>query len=1045
VAGLGAFAFELSYNQAILNAQSVSPGAFLGSSGRTVNCLAPEFLSGTVRWTCLTLGSSPPGASGSGVLAHVNFAAVGEGVTALDLHGVTLTGIAGQPIPASTVDGSRAVGPCDGPCPTATPTFTASPTPTYTNTPTPTPSATPCPGSCPTSTHTTTPAPTNTPAPVLPVTLRVSPASQSVTQSGTFSVDVVVENVNGLGAYEVGIQYDESVLSFSSAEDGSFLGSSGRTVTCPIFSSGVGSVRLACATLGAEPAGPSGNGVLATFVFLGETPGASTLTLASPVITFINGAAISISSVVSGSITVDPCGGPCPTATPTPTPGTPTATPTPGGVAVIGASPPTPDVTVGEEFTVDVTIDNATGVAAYEVVLVYAFSDLGNFEPNVLEFVAFEHGDFLGSTGRTVTCLPPTVDLLSVRIGCVTSGSSPPAAGGAGVLASATFRANTLSFRPMVVRVDATTGGPSGIFGDALPFFVGGASTVTISPPSGTIALAGGLSEGAAADGGSSGGPGAVAGLRRTLPSGTSGPAMLVALAAISLAVAARLRRQLAPAVAITAAVMLMGGVLVAPRFDAGASGGATVAKSPDAANLFLGGPPLTVEERAIAVGEPGLGAFDLQVSFNASVVSITATEGPFLASTGNATECTTQYPSPGQLNFSCEATGAPPSGPTGAGVLALLHVVPRASLSISPTSNNAIVIALDDVAAGTALWDVTGAAVPLAQVGDATVAVRALEGDVNTDCIVDVIDDQLITARYQTPDSGPGYHVSYDLEPADPDGDIDIKDVQFLYGRHGSNCLVPLPPQSPPGVPATDTDGDLVFDTLDNCVDIGNPMQHNGDAAMANGPAIPGDDHTVPRSDALGDACDADDDNDALPDAEDVNPLPASGACGAFAGSSDGHGSPAGGDGTTSDGDSVSADTDGDHVRDGAECSAGTNPRLALAADRSACATLLGGEAGADADADGLVDAWEVCAWGTSSDGPGSTDSDGDGLGDCQEAMDVNGTGVANNTDAILVLQAFFGLIPADWALDINGSAWVNAIDAVFIRQAFFAVNPCL
>jgi prepilin-type processing-associated H-X9-DG protein len=95
----------------------------------------------------------------------------------------------------------------------------------------------------------------------------------------------------------------------------------------------------------------------------------------------------------------------------------------------------------------------------------------------------------------------------------------------------------------------------------------------------------------------------------------------------------------------------------------------------------------------------------------------------------------------------------------------------------------------------------------------------------------------------------------------------------------------------------------------------------------------------------ALGEegAFDADRDNDSLPDAEDTEPLGATGICAAFSGSSDGNANPAGGDVTNDDnGDGNPAppmgsdaadrgpswDTDGDGVRDGVECVLGTNPR---------------------------------------------------------------------------------------------------------------------
>ena len=156
----------------------------------------------------------------------------------------------------------------------------------------------------------------------------------------------------------------------------------------------------------------------------------------------------------------------------------------------------------------------------------------------------------------------------------------------------------------------------------------------------------------------------------------------------------------------------------------------------------------------------------------------------------------------------------------------------------------------------------------------------------------------------------------------------------------------------------AADTDGDGFKDkpatlhlavnadtSVDNCPLVANPGQQNSDAAIDNGPDIVAPDVTVAHSDALGDACDPDIDNDGLPNAQDIEPLGATGVCAAFAGATDGHPFPAGGDITADDnanGDSApplgtdaadngpSWDTDNDGVLDGVECLLGTNPRNA-------------------------------------------------------------------------------------------------------------------
>jgi hypothetical protein len=81
---------------------------------------------------------------------------------------------------------------------------------------------------------------------------------------------------------------------------------------------------------------------------------------------------------------------------------------------------------------------------------------------------------------------------------------------------------------------------------------------------------------------------------------------------------------------------------------------------------------------------------------------------------------------------------------------------------------------------------------------GDASITVRILEGDLNLDCKVDVTDEQLIAGKYGTFFGNIFYDPWFDLEPALKDFDIDIKDLQKVFGRDGSTCALPIPPQPP-------------------------------------------------------------------------------------------------------------------------------------------------------------------------------------------------------------------------------------------------------
>jgi hypothetical protein len=104
VANLGAFQFTLSYDAALLQFVDVHEGAFLGSSGRIVDCLDPRVEPGSVVFVCVTLGPNPPGSDGSGTLATVTLNALGTGTTPLQLGGLTLAQPDAQRIAAGSED-----------------------------------------------------------------------------------------------------------------------------------------------------------------------------------------------------------------------------------------------------------------------------------------------------------------------------------------------------------------------------------------------------------------------------------------------------------------------------------------------------------------------------------------------------------------------------------------------------------------------------------------------------------------------------------------------------------------------------------------------------------------------------------------------------------------------------------------------------------------------------------------------------------------------------------------------------------------------------
>ena len=82
----------------------------------------------------------------------------------------------------------------------------------------------------------------------------------------------------------------------------------------------------------------------------------------------------------------------------------------------------------------------------------------------------------------------------------------------------------------------------------------------------------------------------------------------------------------------------------------------------------------------------------------------------------------------------------------------------------------------------------------------DADVTIRYLEGDVVPDCVVDTLDTQASAFRWNSQKGTLLYSDFFNTEPSKPqqDDDIDVNDLQFVYGRFGSTCANPHPAQDP-------------------------------------------------------------------------------------------------------------------------------------------------------------------------------------------------------------------------------------------------------
>ena len=246
--------------------------------------------------------------------------------------------------------------------------------------------------------------------------------------------------------------------------------------------------------------------------------------------------------------------------------------------------------------------------------------------------------------------------------------------------------------------------------------------------------------------------------------------------------------------------------------------------------------------------------------------------------------------------------------------------------------------------------------------------------------------------------------------------------------------------PDLAPTTSSTDAATDFAHD---NCPTVYNPWQENHDGNFIDlsrfGKLF--NDTTRVNSDNLGDACDADADNDGLDNSVELA-LGPGGASHAACPSASGPTDP------------YALDADGDSVTDGAECAMGTDP--ADAASTPPAFPL------ADTDGDGLPDRFEV-AIGTD---PARPDTDGDKLNDgveflyygsdplkprtggdvCsdgKEAASLNNDTVVNSTDVGIIQRAQGSKNGLKYMLDfdVNKDGSINSTD---LGLAWRLQGPC-
>ena len=122
----------------------------------------------------------------------------------------------------------------------------------------------------------------------------------------------------------------------------------------------------------------------------------------------------------------------------------------------------------------------------------------------------------------------------------------------------------------------------------------------------------------------------------------------------------------------------------------------------------------------------------------------------------------------------------------------------PEVYSQAKPNQDNGVVAHIANVNCD--ISDLQGHAIAITSCDDADVTFRYLEGDVNGDCVVDAADTQAVAFRWGVSKGSLIYNDFMNLEPTGPqaDDDIDINDLQFIYGRFGSTCGDPHAPQDP-------------------------------------------------------------------------------------------------------------------------------------------------------------------------------------------------------------------------------------------------------
>ena len=198
----------------------------------------------------------------------------------------------------------------------------------------------------------------------------------------------------------------------------------------------------------------------------------------------------------------------------------------------------------------------------------------------------------------------------------------------------------------------------------------------------------------------------------------------------------------------------------------------------------------------------PQIAAFEFEVHYDATKVCVGITSGAAWSAAGAVCLIEDSSSKPqleGVARIGCITIGK------GLGIdelapLALIDIYPQPEIysQAKPNQDNGVVVQINNVDCD--LSDEQGHAIPIFSCEDVDITFRYLEGDVDADCDVDAFDAAAIAFRWGAEKGSLIYNDFMNLEPSgtQADDDIDVNDLQFVYGRVGSTCDDPHPPQEP-------------------------------------------------------------------------------------------------------------------------------------------------------------------------------------------------------------------------------------------------------